>query len=408
MSRNLLLAVAAFVCLGLAAAWNGRRLRDTLGQVESQVASANHQRLEIGKLNAGFPATAGRPRAEDSVLVLAERVAPWMVISPSPLAGAAAGQAALRSTIWRATSWGAEQGLEVFENAQTMAVGHFDLALVMVFALPLVILFAPRQDSVLLALGPAVSLAGILLSGAPLGIADTWLRTLVWLMLTGLYGYFWLLVRRRQPLYWMAAVYVMVLVVLVPGAAVVIGELVVPPPSRVELARATQVALRPVMETSSRQLAPFYESHPEYVEGELTPADYDRVRLRADAERRAAMESLLRQTEARAASHRQTVEILATLSPAAILHLGLLETAGTGVSRQSDFEVSAKEFGGKWAAEIQAGLAKGHPLRPAELEHFPKFTYQEQTAGSWLLPAGISLLSLLAWLGVLKATEKKA
>lgn len=408
MNRKLILAGAAFLVLGLAAAWNGRRMRDMLGQVQTQVASANAQRLEIGKSNAGFSSPAGRPRMEDSVLALAERVAPWMVSAPSGMAGAAIGQAALRSTIWHPTSWGAEPALEVFENAQTMASGHFDLALVMVFALPLVILFTPRHDALMLSLGPAVSLVGILLSGAPLASADTWLRTAAWLVLTGLYGCFWLMLRERQSVYWMTGVYYVVLVVLVPALAVLAGELIVPAPSRVLLAQRTQESLRPVMETSSRELAPFYESHPEYVEAGLTPADYDRVRLGADAKARAAVEPLLNAAEAKAAGHRQAVEILAKLSPAAILHLALLETAGTGVTRQLAFEESARNFGRKWAAEIKTRMEKGHPMRPAELDQLPVFTYREQPLASWSMPAGLGLLSLLAWMGVLKAAWKKA
>ena len=408
MNRKLILAVGAFLVLGLAAAWNGRRMREGLSQLQTQVASANLQRLEIGKLNAGLSSPAGRPRMEDSVLALAERVAPWMASAPAGMAGTAVGQAALRSTIWHPTSWGAEPGLDVFENAQTMASGHFDLALVMVFALPLVILFAPRQDRVMLALGPVVSLAAILMSGAPLASADTWLRTAAWLALTGLYGFFWLMLRERQSVYWMTGVIYVVLVVLVPGLAVMLGELIVPPPSRVQLAERTQEYLRPVMEKSSRALAPFYESHPEYVEGGLTAADYDRVRLNAEAERHAATAPLLNEAEAKAEGHRQVVEILAKLSPAAILHLALLETAGTGVSRQSAFEASAREFGKKWAADIKIRLEKGHPIRPADLDQLPVFTYQEQAVESWMMPVGIGLLSLLAWLGVLKATGRKA
>ena len=407
MNRKLILALAAFLVLGIAAAWNGRRMRQALAQVQTQVASANLQRLEIGKLNAGLSSPTGRPRMEDSVLAFAERVAPWMVSAPSGMAGAAVGQAALRSTIWHPTSWGAEPGLEVFENAQTMAPGHFDLALAMVFALPLVILFAPRQDNVMLAMGPVVSLVGILLSGAPLASADTWLRTAAWLVLTGLYGFFWLMVRERQRVYWMTGVTYLALVVLVPGLAVMVSELLVPPPSRVRLAERTQEYLRPVMEKSSRALAPFYESHPEYVEDGLTAVDYDRVRLGAEAERHAAVAPLLGEAEAKAESHRQLVEILAKLSPAAILHLALLETSGTGLTRQAAFEDSAREFGRKWAAAIKTSLEKGHPLRPADLDQLPVFTYQEQPVGSWLTPVAVALLSLLAWLGVLRATGKK-
>lgn len=407
MNRKLILAVAAFLVLGLAAAWNGRRMREPLMQVRTQVAAANLQRREIGKLNASLSSPTGRPRMEDSVLALAERVAPWMVSAPSGMAGAAVGQATLRSTIWHPTSWGAEQGLDVFENAQTMASGHFDLALVMVFALPLVILFAPRHDRAMLALGPVVSLVAILMSGAPLASADTWLRTAAWLLLTGLYGLFWLMVRDRQSVYWMTGVTYLALVVLVPGFVVLLGEQLVPPPSRVRLAERTQEYLRPVMEKSSRALAPFYENHPEYVEGGLTAADYDRVRLGAEAERHAAVAPLLGEAEAKAESHRNVVEILAKLSPAAILHLALLETSGTGLSRQAAFEDSAREFGRKWAAEIKMRLEKGHPMRPADLDQLPVFTYQEQPVESWLMPVAIALVSLLVWLGALRATAKK-
>ena len=132
MSRYLIAAISAFLCLGLASAWNGRLMRQTLAQVESHVVSANQQRMEIGRLNAGFTSTEGRPRTEDSVVASADKIAPWLVSGTPSLAGAAIGQAALRRTIWRPAGGGAELGLDVFENAQTLAAGHFDLALVMV------------------------------------------------------------------------------------------------------------------------------------------------------------------------------------------------------------------------------------------------------------------------------------
>ncbi|MBY0507193.1 MAG: DUF3526 domain-containing protein [Bryobacteraceae bacterium] len=408
MNRSLLAVAAGFLALGLAAGWSGRHTRETLQQIEVHVAQANQQRLEIGKLNAGFTSTEGRPRAEDSVVASADGVAPWMVSGTPSLAGAAIGQAAFRRVVWRPTSWGAEAGLEIFDNAQTMAAGHFDLALVMVFGLPLVILLAPRHDAVLLVLGPAVSLAGILLTGAPLDRPDTWLRTAAWLALTGLYGACWWMVRRREPAFWQAAVVYVTLVVLLPGLASLLAELVLPPPSRLEIAAQKQVALRPVMAKTSRELAPFYETHPEFAEGGRTPADYDRIRLAAEAERQAALASVTQPAAGRVAFHRIAAQLLGMSSPAAIFHLALLETAGTGVSRQDSFEQSALDFGRKWSAELKARIGRGHPMRPADLDSLPVFQYQEQPVMDWLISFGVGAVSLIAWLGVVQLFRKKA
>jgi len=407
MNRYLAAPVSAFLLLGLAAAWNGRRMRDSLSQVEAHVASANQQRLEIGKLNAGFTSSEGRARPEDSVLAAAERMAPWMVSGTPGLAGAAIGQTALRRTIWRPNSGGAERGLEVFENGQTLAVGGFDLAIVMVFALPLVILFAPRHDMVLLTLGPAVSILGILLSGAPLASADTWMRGLVWLVLTGLYGFFWLSLRRKNWAYWAPAVAYGSLVLIVPGLAVTVTDLLLPAPSRVELAAKQQAALLPIMAKTSRDLAPFYESHPEFAENGATPADYDRVRLKAEAQWADALEPLRQQAEGRAGLHRMAVEVFGKLSPASILYSALLETAGTGVSRPEAFEESAREFGRQWSVALRGSLGRGHPLRPADLDRLPVYRYQEQSVLSWMLPAIIGILSLLAWGAAMQLTHGK-
>jgi hypothetical protein len=374
--------------------------------VEAQVAGANQQRLELWKSNTSFGSVEGRPRIEDSVMAVAERVEPWMVSPPPALAGAAAGQASLRDTIWHATPAGAEPALEVFENAQTKAAGHFDLALVMVFALPLLILFAPRHDPVLLGLGPAVSLIGILMSGAPLTSADTWTRTAVWMLLTAIYGYLWLTLRRHFPVYWMAGVAYVVLVALLPGVALLAAGLVAPPPSRVALAGRMQAALRPALAKASGELAPFYGSHPEFVEGGLTPADYDRVRLKTETERQAAVAPLLAEAEDSARWHRSIAKILAVVSPASILHLALLETAGTGTSRQEAFEENAREFGRVWSADIKSRLDRGHPLRPADLDQLPRFKYAEQPLFSWFLPAAVGFVTLLAWVGVLMVKKK--
>jgi hypothetical protein len=403
MSGNLLLATGAFAILGLVAGWSGRGVRETLGQVDAQVASANQQRLELWKTNTGFPGVEGRPRIEDSAMAVAERIAPWMVTPPPSLAGAAIGQASLRDVIWHATTTGAEPALEVFENGQTLAAGHFDLALVMVFALPLLILFAPRHDAVLLALGPTVSLIGILVSGAPLASSDTWLRTAFWLLLTAVYGYLWLALRRHLSHYWMAGVAYIVLVAVLPGVTLLIAGLVAPPPSRVVLAQRMQSALSPVMTRNSRALAPFYESHPEFVEGGRSPSDYDQLRLQADTEQRAVVAPLIAEADESARSHRSIVKVLAVLSPASIFHLALLETSGTGTSRQEAFETNASEFGQRWSAAVKAKL--GRPLLPADLDQLPRFQYAEQPLAGWLMPSALGLAALLAWAGALTLTK---
>jgi len=313
----------------------------------------------------------------------------------------------LRRTIWRPNSGGAERGLEVFENGQTLAAGGFDLAIVMVLALPLVILFAPRHDLVLLALGPAVSLLGILGSGAPLTQADTWLRVLAWLVLSGLYGLFWLLVRRKNWVYWATGVAYVTLVFIVPGLAVAVVDLLLPAPSRMALAAKKQAALLPVMAKTSRDLAPFYEVHPEFAENGATPADYDRIRLAAEAQWSEAWEPLRQQAEGSADLHRMAVEVVGKLSPASILYSALLETAGTGVSRQDAFEETAREFGRQWSIALRAGVGRGHPLRPADLDRLPTFRYQEQPLLSWMLPAVIGILSLAAWGAAMQMTRKR-
>ena len=408
MNRNLALATAAFLFLSLAAIWNGRRMHDTLGQVDLQIFGANEQRLAMWKLNNGFASPDGRPRIEDSVVAVAERVAPWMALPASPLAGLAIGQASLRNVIWHATTWGAEPALEVLENAQTSAGGHFDLSLILVFVLPLYVLFAPRHDALMLAVGPTVSLIGVLAGGAPLASADTWLRAAVWIVLIAVYGYFWLALRERLSSYLITGVVYLTLVAVLPALAIVVGSLVAPPPSRVVQAEHVQAALRPVMEVNSRNLAPYYETHPEYVEGGHTVADYDRAKLDANARRHAVLGPVLAEVEASAATHRTVVKVLALLSPAAILHLALVETAGTGVSRPEAFVAIANDFGQRWSTQVKAYAATGHPLRPADFDQLPHFTYVEQPLLSWLIPAGVGLVALLFWLAVLMTQRPKA
>lgn len=406
MSRNLILSLTAFVLLCLGAAWNGRQVRETLAQLDSQVATANRQRLEIGKLNSSFPSVDGRPRTEDSVVAMTERAAPWMAVTTPSLAGAAIGQVALRRTVWLPTVSGAARALDPFENAQTLAAGHFDLALVLIFAWPLLLLFASGQDALRLAVGPLMSLISIPLSGAPLGSADTWLRLAVWIVLAALYGWFWLQLQTRVRLPWLAGAAYAVLVLLIPGLAILLADLAVPPPSRIAQAQRIQEALRPVMDKTSLELAPFYENHPEFVAPGHTIAEYDQTRLRADAARQAAIAPVLQASADAASLHQTAVKILGVLSPASALHLALLETAGTGLTRQADFEVTAQDFGRKWSADVKARVAQGRPLQPADFDRLPRFTYEEQSAAGWLMSAGLGLVALAVWAGAAKAFRR--
>jgi hypothetical protein len=152
------------------------------------------------------------------------------------------------------------------------------------------------------------------------------------------------------------------------------------------------------MDTTSRELAPFYESHPEYMEDGHSTIEYDRVRLKAEAERHAAVAPVLKAADDSASGHRTVVKALSMLSPAAILDLALLEVAGTGVTRQEAFEESALAFGQKWSAEVKARIAKERPLRSTDLVQLPAYAYEEQPMSGWIVPVGIGFAGLVTWL----------
>lgn len=178
------------------------------------------------------------------------------------------------------------------------------------------------------------------------------------------------------------------LVVVVPGLVSVVVDSIHPPPSRVTLVNL------------AREAASEAEARASAIEGDhgKDPRAGDRTARRAlevqeDLERKvtpvveAFGEQLSRQ--------QGLVDRLRFVSPAIVLHEGLNEVAGSGVSRHRHFAEQVDRFHEAHKRFFFERTRAGADLGPADYDAMPRFEHREEPASAVSGRVGAGLLGLL-------------
>ena len=335
------------------------------------------------------------------------------VLGPGPLTALAVGQSDLLPYYYDVNIYTNESSFQQngeVENPLNLMVGRFDLAFVVVYLLPLLILAlsfnvlseereqgtlaltlsqpvsalrvvtAKLAFRALLVLGMvlAVSLLGILATGGP-GSAD---RVLLWCAAVVTYSVFWFVLAGwvntlRRSSAWNATVLVgawLVLVVVLPAAINIAAGLLHPLPSRVEMITAQRDASNEAVNQRSELLARYLEDHPEMAEGVVAdePGLGALAWAATDAVNR-RLEEVTSEHDARRADQIVLVRRYRFLSPALLAQEVLIDAAGTGDARFAHFQSQVRAFAEQWREFFVPAILADEQMSASVLPEMPKF-----------------------------------
>ena len=441
-------AVLALAIALLAAAWNGRAL--LTARVTETVTLGAEMRDTVRALRKQAATYrgdwAGAPAAVDPGAVGFSVLTETVVLPPAPLAAIAVGQSDLLANSYGVTARSAYSflGLTTLDSPLRLAIGSFDLAFVIVWLLPLLVIAlsydavaADRHNGVLaLVAAQGVPLRkyvfGRLLARATivLGVLTLLLPLALWvagiefssstalthitlaLLVTLAYAVFWLaaaLWLNSRPLSPEANAGILaglwlLLVVVMPTATNLVATTLFPAPSRVQLTTELREATESADKQAAEQLDHYFFDHPDMATGTVDKTQFNLIQLQTESTVGEAMRARLAAFAAQAARQQQLVDRLALLSPGTGAHQALAALAGSDGVRQHDFRQQTLRFHARWAGFFADRIGTRVMLTERDYDQLPKFHYQELTRIKWQqrvwapLAAIVSMSLLVAWL----------
>lgn len=405
--------------------WNGVRWmafqRDAIAAARGEEAE-RYARLQtqIDGLVRGAAKTSpfADPRSPGN---LGGRLGPrYAVLPPGPLAATAIGQSDLLPAYFRVSTDARENivsGTEI-ENPHRLLAGRFDLAFVLIYIYPLLILAvtynmlsAEKEEGTLaLALSQPVSLAALVtgkvtlraavlgglviacaclavaVSGTDLARGGAGTRLLLWACAVAAYGAFWFSLavfvasrgRGSATNATLLACLWLLFVVLLPSSLNMTITTMFPVPSRVELVQATRVASDEANEAGSALLARYYEDHPDLAGGDVAQAvsDANVVRLAVADEVERRVRPVVRRYEDQLARQQDSVTWLRFLSPAMLMQDALNDLAGAGTARHRHFLAQVDAFHDRWRRHFTPLIVRKAQI--TDLSALPLFAYDEE------------------------------
>ncbi|MFO1206392.1 MAG: DUF3526 domain-containing protein [Burkholderiales bacterium] len=373
-------------------------------------ASASH-----GPAAAGAPPSPPPPGVSAGTVGI-RALSGIAALPPAPLAALAVGLSDVQPGVIKATARPPHTFLTSYEldNPLNLAAGAFDVAFVVVFLLPIVILaisfdlvagdrtsgtlvltlaqpappsrflgarVAVRGTAVMVLAGaawlvalfvgrvdltlPGAIPAALLMLGVMLAYALTWfavaLAVNAWARSASACGVA------------LASLWILFVVVAPAGVSLASG-IAAPAPSRLALTAETREAAQQAEQDAARSLQEFYFDHPEAGPQQAGGPDAFFVRIlatdRATAE---AIEPTLQRFRVAKAERQQWVERLRFLSPALVAQLAVEDLAGRSGERYSTFEADLGAFHGQWSQFFITRILSGGAMTAADYNRLPRF-----------------------------------
>lgn len=369
--------------------------------------------------------------------VASGRSAPrYATLPPAPLAALSVGQSDLYPYYFKVT----QQSRQTFvnndeiENPSNLLAGRFDLAFVMIYLYPLLILalsynlLAQEKEQgtlammmsqpvalrtfvtgkvllragVVLALALGFSLIAFFLSGA--AHPDAWWRLLLWFGVVVAYGAFWFALalivnafgKSSETNALTLAGLWLVFVVIVPSVLNVAVTTAYPVPSRVEMIQATRRATAEATAKGSQLLAKYFEDHPELTAGgQADPNDFYTRNIAVQSETERLIQPVLDHFDRQVAGQQALVDRFRFLSPAIVTQAALNDLAGTGIARYRHFLTLVEQFHQQWQAFFNPRIVQKAQLQAADYDGFPTFQFHEESARAIAQRVLIGLLGLV-------------
>jgi ABC-2 type transport system permease protein len=362
-----------------------------------------------------------------------------------PLALAAVGLSDLYPPAFKVSAGSKDSFLFVDEiaNPSHLLSGSFDLAFVLVYLYPLLLLalsyniLSGEQEQGTLALTAASSArlttvlagklavrAGGVIAAAVLGSAALLFRmgfrieganSLLALGLLSLaiaiYGLFWVALalvvnslRRDSAFNAVALVMAWVLLVLVaPAAMNAAAQALYPAPARAEMVLAVRTAAIDAERDRAATEARYREEHrnpgdsPRTGSGAITD-ERSKLTLAVTVAADSRADAVLASQEDRIREQRRLSDRLSLLAPPALVNDAIAELAGNGHTRWDDYLSRIGEFHGRWRSFFVDRAARGQALSSADYPDFPRFEPSDSGSG-WFASSTLRVLLSLAWVG---------
>jgi ABC-2 type transport system permease protein len=370
-------------------------------------------------------------------------------LPPAPMAALSVGQSDLYPYYFKVSRQSKQSFAtnDEIENPTNLLAGRFDLAFVIIYLFPLLILAlsynlisAEREQGtlammmaqpvalrsfvagkvglraiVVLLLAIGFSLSGFLLGGVKLSEEGAWWRLLFWIGIVAAYGAFWFALAVAVNAFGkssatnalaLAGLW-LVFVLLVPSLLNVAVTSIYPVPSRVEMIQATRRASAEATAKGSQLLAKYFEDHPELTAGgKADPTDFYTRSIATQEETERLVQPVVDHFDRQVIGQQSLVDRFRFLSPAIVTQAALNDVAGTSVDRYRHFLVLVDEFHQAWRSYFNLRIVQKVRFGAGDYDSFPSFAFHEELSGTIARRIVIGLFGLLAptlligWLGL--------
>ncbi len=419
---------------------------------EQNVSQANKKELQtidaikatLKNFEANAEPNAAPPALGDPGAMGLSILSYYAAMKPAPLAAFAVGQSDLNPYYFRVTAASSLSFLGDFElqNPRTLQIGHFDIAFLVVFLLPVFILILSynilssekesgilalslsqpislralintkirwRTYFLLLSIGIVGFLCAIIVGVDPLS-ADAWTSFALWIGVVSLYGLFWFGLavvvnahgRSSATNGVLLAAFWLILVILVPAMVSLTANTLYPAPSRVMLAAEMREASAAADAAAVEALEDFYFDHPEFGTPDATArTNFYLQTISKEASIEKSVAPLLEEFNKQAEAQRNSVEQLQYLSPAIMAQQAVNKISGTDHLRFTHFKDQVDAFHEAWADFFISRLINSEWLTSADVKQLPMFDYQPPPPGPMVGDVLWSALGLLVLVFVL-------
>jgi ABC-2 type transport system permease protein len=367
----------------------------------------------------------------------------YATLPPAPLAPLVVGQSDLFPSYYRVgiTSRETFFANDEIVNPAHLAAGRFDLAFVIVYIFPLLVLAlgydlisAEREAGTLalvlsqpvrlrtvmaaklltrmllvIGIGAALPIAGAILGGVTVFASDAATGLAACVAIVAAYGAFWFAVAlvvnafgRASAANALAVLGVwLVLVVLAPSGLNLAVTALHPTPSRVELMQATREASNTATARGSQLLAMYFQDHPELMRGAPQGAAEFATRSLVVADEVAkATRPVAERFDSQLDAQQALVDRWRWVSPALVTHVALTDVTGTGTRRYRDFQRQADGYVTTLRAFYEPLVTSGERFTSRGIGRVPEFSFEDHTlpnatADAWRAAGLLGALSIV-------------
>ena len=428
--RTLWAVTVVLAAVMLFAASNGARWSALQQERHGKLVADESERREDTRVELLRIAGGGSPRSRffdprNPAQVGQSFAAGYALLPPAALAPLSVGQSDLLPAHYKITLASREALFagDELDNPTNLLAGSFDVAFVIVFLYPLLILalgynllsgekesgilaltlsqpisltrFAAAKilarGGVVLGVTAVLTLAAAVAAGVDLSAPGARSSLAAYFGVTAVYGLFWfslaLLVNAFGRASATNAVILagawLALALIVPSVTALVAATLYPVPSRVEMIQAVRVAAQEASERGSQLLDAYYADHPEMApEGEVDPRDYYSRKFVVEDEVSRQVSPLTERFEAQIRGQQSVVEKFRFLSPAVLAQQALNDLSGTGYSRFDHFRSEVGRFADEWKDHFLPQVFRKTAFTAKALGKIPRFSYRPERPGA--------------------------